>query len=99
LDSLEPPAALTPPGRSREQSAPLTDLPPATRLSTTGGQETKKAIAIDYAIAACRSTEIALINFIPKMAEGVRFELTDALQHRRFSVLLWLSPPDDALSV
>jgi hypothetical protein len=54
---------------------------------------------MDYASAACCSTEIDLVNFNPKMAEGVRFELTDALQHRRFSVLLWLSPPDDALSV
>jgi len=38
-------------------------------------------------------------NMHKPLAEGVRFELTDALQHRRFSVLLWLSPPDDALSV
>jgi hypothetical protein len=65
----------------------------------TEGHATKEAVAIDYASAACRSIEIALVNFNPKMAEGVRFELTDALQHRRFSVLLWLSPPDDALSV
>ncbi|CFP64696.1 Uncharacterised protein [Bordetella pertussis] len=32
-----------------------------------------------------------------EMAEGVRFELTRAVKPRRFSVPLWLSPPERCL--
>jgi site-specific DNA recombinase len=38
-------------------------------------------------------------QFCSELAEGVRFELTDALRRRRFSVPPWLSPPGPHRSV